>query len=60
MITKKLFVYLKPKAEKVEKSYIFVNYKSVHETINKLLEIKSDVKSDEINIVNCQSGYIPT
>lgn len=48
---KKLFVYLKPKAEEVEKPYIFVNYKSVHETINKLLEMKSDVISDEINMV---------
>ena len=47
---KKLFVYLKPKAEEVEKPYIFVNYKSVHETINKLLEMKSDVISDEINM----------
>lgn len=45
---KKLFVYLKPKAEQIEEPYIYVSYKAVIEVLKLLLDTKCDKMSSEI------------
>lgn len=45
---KKLFIYLKPKDEKVEMPYIYINYDTVIDSIQELIEAKSDKMNDEI------------
>ena len=44
----KLFIYLKPKKETVEKPYIYLSYQTVRDTIKELIDDKNDKISDEI------------
>ena len=44
----KLFIYLKPKKETVEKPYIYLSYHTVRDTIKELIDDKDDKISDEI------------
>ena len=44
----KLFIYLKPKKETVEKPYIYLSYQTVRDTIKELIDDKDDKISDEI------------
>jgi len=45
---KKLYIYLKPEFEEVEKPFFFVSYKFVLDTINKLIDYKRDKMNEEI------------
>ena len=44
----KLFIYLKPKKETVEKPYIYLSYQTVRDTIKELIDDKNDKISGEI------------
>ncbi len=48
MTYQKLFIYLKPKKETVEKPYIYLSYQTVRDTIKELIDDKDDKISDEI------------
>jgi len=45
---KKLYIYLKPEQEKVEKPFVHISYDVVQDTLNLLLEHKKDKMSNEI------------
>ena len=50
---KKLFIYLKPKEEKVEMPYIYLSYDTVIDSIQELIEEKADKMNNEIaTIIN--------
>lgn len=45
---KKLYIYLKPQREEVEKPYIYVNYSLIKAVLDELINEKQDKISDEI------------